>query len=1721
MAKNYIQIFTTTLLLLLHQVSFGQAPTISYPVGAAAVTRGYSQSNLTVKIVFNGACTGTNVKIAFPATVTYMAGTVVKTAGTAGLTIAESSIVDLSNPQFSISGAISIGDDITFTVSRKAECGLGASGKDSVFVTFTGGCSVGSEVSGVINTYNLLAPAFSISSNPAITGAVLGNTYTRTHTITNGGNGGTDTLRFFVVYPSGGIVNNSGTNAITANSVSFTPSSTSGDTLFYKIFGATIFGGDNVFTNAETVTISEPIKVLKCNVNTTYGTRWGRNDATICQTTTASSIVSMATGVPNFTAATGARIGYVDKCTPYDYTLVMTNGGSGNPVAAAMYDLKVIQDQFSAGAGAYGIDTSLFILNNIRVGSTTVPSSRVTWTASPILMNIDLNDLFTSDPDGPGGLSDVDGDGFFDDLLGGGTSFTVTTTKTYKCNLACGYDKIHQYNAAFLLYHFMCDKSTYITSTKQNSGLDYLYESAFVGTAYMPANIFGGTPFRLQIREGHYINSSSHDNANTRYRWKIAMPVGLAPTATPNPKYGTTSVTTSTISGVGGVDTLVITSPTPSLDSFGINMVYTCGSGGALTIPYKLQKLDNIVTGCTCQGDLICTTVSSTLFCPAPCPAGPSNYIPQVRRANGSLGWTDYTLATRQTASAISAYDLSKALYLDTLQVIATALQNNAANNLHVEITLNKTTSPAGLNKLTPVGATTTIYRGGSSVGTYTTTTAITSASTATVQAIEFDFTTGITALPTGGLLAGDSIYTVATYVVATNAGLPTNDIQQGGRNIHFNINGLGGRDYCTDPVPEMYLVGTILQNAHNGFVATGCTPVSLGGATNYLARRFNTAGTLYTNEFRPVMYVDSVVATIPTGYELVSSSYDPQTGGSSLSLTPTSVSGNVYKYVNPGTWQPLGLTVTNNYGGYVPFTVVPTCATVNNEVTNFKVYIRDYYYAYAGLPTPSGLAYEISVPSTGAGKSIAISYSTANKPDITLSDQTGTVQGVKVNQSWTLRIANAGLSTAPYNWISVPTGGSINVTQVTDIATSTVIPSVSFPGGKWYKLSTAGVASGAFKDYKIDFTYSDCNLDSIKVYGGWNCASYPSDPTAYVCGKDSIYLKVDPKPSQVQLTVNRQPGGAAGSTTGIAMCATDSTLIVVNSAQAADLVNPYVTILPPTGLTINTPIKVEYPLGSGNYQNATVTTLAGGVIKIDLTSHTGIGANGILGTASANPTLFPAGQDRQAKLKVDFTTDCAFTSGTTFGFSSFGVRPCGDSATGNGVTVSTNPLNITGASSGGGAGVSMSFGAVTSITCGTPVTLNLSTTPTTLPTQAGDTMIYTLPAGLGYAGGFVGGTNCASCTASSSAGPSNTTIVKIKLQTGVPASSSLLYSFDVACKGGTCASVNIGGVFKRDVTGLLCGATPCGTTSTIIASGTSPNITLNKPSLVLSNVSLPDTSVWVAASYPANHVRVKYNNNGTQAYTANTDSVEFFMGSATTPFSVQPLTKSLAIGANDSSDYMIMVPLGTYTAGSLVTARILTTTTSGTAQCLCNPSSFFMAGVPLPLNFLSTNYRVQNCAVSIDWSYNLKGNEKLLGFEIERSSNGMQYSKISSLSTSVANYVDVTPSSGKWYYRIKANSVGKSLYSGTMIATTSQCVGNTITVYPNPTIDQLQIVLQGNSQNNSYELIDAFGRVLVNGGLISNTNNLVDVSAVVRGVYVLKIVTDGGVSTHQVLIVK
>ncbi len=1448
-------IFKRKLLLFwfLTCISFaGQAQfIIKYPTAAQGISVCLNTSLLTVRVDV-GAITTSNdtVTINLPPGISYIPGTVTKIGGTDTLGITEAGGTSES-PMFKITPVtLTAGQNIVFSLQRQANCFArsyaieGGIFKDTVTVKGTAGTSTENDPS--VNAYNVNYPSISITKPFTVNNTVSGGIYTRDFSITNGADGCADKVHFYIVYPNKGLE----LQSLTLNGNPITPSSVNGDTLFFTIRGAALTA-DALLCNGENLVFTETFKVNQCStISTFYLAGWGCGDkpSEWCQISGGQGTISSAIGVPSYTNISRENIGFVDKCTPFDYALVLTNGGTGDVKAATMYDIDVLQGQNGQDPFIVAMDTSLLGLSNVRVG--TMP---VAFTISEGIMTINLKDLFASDPDGTSGLDDMDNDGYYDDLPGG-QSLKFTVTLKFNCAIACNTEKSHNGFSATLRYHTMCNM-VLITADRLNSNLPLfnspeINEERFIGTSYLPANITNNDPFRLSLNASYDLNSSYYDGVNTRYRWKVVLPSGVTVSGSGNPTYGTEPVNYTQVG-----DTIIYLSATNLLNAFNIDMVYNCSSGGNIkNFNYTLEKIQDISTPCKCQGDLVCATVSTIAFCPYACITGPTTYIPVVRRTHGSLGWTDANLTTHQNEALISVYDLSKALYLDTIQIIGSARQNSSVSNLHLELKLDKTTlGPLGLNKLTPLSATVNIYRERILVSTGILNTASQAGSNATSQSIDWDISS---LLPSGGLLSGDSIYTLSKYQVSTNDGLPLNDIQSGDRWAFYNIKSGGGRDECNFVVPEMYLVGTNIVNRIDLFDAKGCNSVTLGGDTYHLARRFNTAGQLFLNEYRPVMYIDSVVLDIPAGYEFISAAFSEDQYPGSIPMIPTNINGHIYTFINPGTWKNLPLTVENDYGGYVTVKVRPGCATQPVENINVKTYIQDFYYAYAGRKTSSGM----SVVLEGlTGQTNTIMYSAISKPDILISDQSGLIQAAAPIESWNVRLSSTGTSTAPYTWLGIPIKAGINVVQVTDLATSAVLTPILYPGGNWYQLSATGIPSGMSSDYRISFTYESSQRDSLKILAGWNCGSFPANPNTLICGEDSLWLKLEPVISEVEIIPISAPLGP------IDLCGPANYKYSINNSQAGNTINNTLSLKFPAGLFLVTgSLEAEYPLGANNW-TALSPTLSGNTYSCNLTTHPAYpAASGLPGTLNAVNI-----NDRQIGVRFQTTTNCNFVANSNFILNTKASRPSGIPAIGNLKSVQSPVIAIT--------GVYQPYTTVNSLAatnlanCGNTSTVSVKSIIISGQTGNNGTIKIELPIGTELVPASFICTN-AFCPIfiSSTVQPDNKTLLLYNIPPGIAAGSALQFSIEIRTNSLASMGLNTIELATEElVTGVACPTAPDGNCSSLGVLTGSGNTTLTIENPKLSFTALNGNRTIKTGISESYNVDFTIGNTGSVSLTA------------------------------------------------------------------------------------------------------------------------------------------------------------------------------------------------------------------------------------------------------------
>lgn len=1670
--------------------------TVPYPAPAQNLTQSLNKSLLTVQVAFPVACSGNTVRISFPPSVTYVAGSITKTSGSGPvMTITESDISNLNAPVFALNGVTGAGD-ITFTVLREMACSSSGSGKDTIRIS--GSCGSAIENASGINTYNLLAPALSLSTPAAITGALIGNSYTRDFSVTNGGNGCLDTLWLSVVRPVATFT----ATTLAAGAVNLTAYRINGDTSFYKIAAALLPGGDNLMCNGETILFHEGFTLGSCTaLNTTYMAGWGKKVNTLCQQATGTGTVTTAIGVANI-SATFTRVRNLNWCQPGSFTIRYTNNGNGGNAGAA-YSILARLGYNVVGNATDPSGFSAYMpgrIDSVKIGTVTVPVIAATSSAP---LQADFNGL-TADPDGAGtGLEDLDNDGRFDDLAPG-QSITITVYEHWIDNSAgCPTPAYGFFTSHTLSYKNMCGST--MTTNPLSAGGAYRVQTNNGGNITVPAEISSGVPFTIQA----CINQSSYSPPGSRSKdslfLDVVLPAGLKLSATPNVKYNGVAAAYY-IDTIAGIRTLHVGRKGKSTSfCYSFDLVYDC-SGGSPVSP----QINIWYQGDSCSQSIerhMCKTASIKVSCAAPCADGILNYLPFVNRL--SLGYTDATLSTRVSASSVTGLAKYTAVPLDTIQIIVPGKQSallGIFNNLYYSLQFGKAGSAdvfqflsGTFNQVTLSGSSSTALAA-----------PLTTGSTTAIQKLRWDLSSNLNA---GVISSGDSVWLDLRFVVSR----ANNDLLYGSTLTQvpntssslYNVNLAGNPVGCdTAHAVNLLVTGNTVSNYTPAITVSNCN-VTTTGSNSYHG---NASGAdIFPTEYRPQSIIDSVLITLPAGYILsplttnfTTSYWGSLTGYSSYPAASSGViaqrSATSWVVKNPnlasGGWQ-LSDMGNSSFGCYaLSYNIAPTCASViGTQSYNVRWYYRDFVY------TGNTAAYASKTYAVNA----AVTYNATVIPALTLQNNTGVVQGVLPQHYWDVQLNSTGTGAPPYVWMALDrNGSSISIDSVVYEGSNITAGGTAYGTGKtWYRLSSGGIPSGASRKARIYFKYANCATDSIKVMAGWNCTDYPSpDPTANNCTEIAQYLKVIPQASQVQLSVLRQPGNGSR----ISLCTTDSILVTVNSAQSANLVDPYIDIIAPTGITISNPVMVEFPAGSGNYQPLPATVVSG-AYRVLLSGHTAIGANGIPGS-----TVNPGTAGRQATIKVYYTTDCGIISGYPVAFQGYGKRPCGSVAQGNGTSLSTAGVQVQGAGTTGAVGLSVKV-PVASMNCGNTVPVSMVTIPVITPTQYGDTVICTLPRGMVYAGGFSGGYNCASCNMVAVAGPSGTTLLKVSLQQGVAAGDSLKYNFLVAPAGEGCGSVTISANAVRNISGLMCGTTVCTGSKAVIGNAISPTITMQKPELVVTNMNI-DSAHWVAGQYQ--HIYLYYRNNGTQAYMANTDTVEFFCGAATTPFAARALGKSLAPGSADSQAYWVFIPKTACTTGDLVTAKIRTVTASGNTQCLCAASSYQLSGVSLPLSFLSSNATQKDCGVQLDWTYNTDDNQPA-AFAVERMTGG-QFEQIGLVSDNRTQYTDMHPLQGMNYYRIKATEVsGKATYSNTLKIAVTDC-DNTITVYPNPAQDELFIA--GAAPGAVYELLNTMGQVVAQGVLKGNGRDNIMVNTLHPGVYQLRLQSNGLMISRQITIV-
>jgi len=1715
--KNTILKNICLLWLLLAGGIYANAQVISYPTAAQSISRGLDSSLLTIKIDFP-ACTGVKIRVNLgainsPGSIEYIPGSVAKIAGTPSLNITESDISDLSSPEFDI-GNTAIGESITFTISRKANCGSASSTKDNIEIISDGMCNT-LEADSNSNNYNLLAPALTfVPPNPMLN-TVVGSTYSRNFRVTNGGLGCLDTLGLWIVYPHESVQ----LNSLSIGAFTLTPSYTNGDSSYFIVTGSVLGAGNKLCNTGSAIIFTENFTILKCDVTTRYGTAWYAHDGTVCQTIGSSSILTMTNNLPLLT--TTIPTPNHDICYAGERVLQqlrITNTGIGPATELALYarsgvpsshESQTYPDTSRPWTVRNAMGDSIGVIRNFEIITNPFPmrnyySSSCTVAPTP---------------------SEVKGYGSIGVIVPAGSY--VTVDMYYKAqNFSCSYFQNCPSDAysfvsinTALDYKNSCRTASYTEQYKNHFNRSYGY---FRNTLEVPSDIHGNTPFSLIINASVFRTVNKIDGSGSSY---IAIAVGNSGIV---PNAATVSIKTvnypMTLNATN--DTILIGPllQNQTLDNLTISvpLIAHCGTGGTKSI--GVTMLDRYST-CAPWIRLGCKSTTTNLHCPQPCPKGgatPTKFT-LLRTSYGQPDNNNDHIPDPSGAINLLRIDQKKSVNGDTLQGTwnirltpnvdpSDPNVGQAFRYVYIDFDLGANAASQAAATLTALpNAIVQIYPNGTPTPTPIT------------------CTISPTIVGTGGRYAhyeigpacrganfgpNDSIVFRASYTVNyynavrysyNNTASPTtfftrNEVYAAYTPKTTNQTAPSlGQTYTCDHYNDYNQIVGIQQSIYipPAQLIKGCTNNLSAHYRQYT--RSQEGPTIFPYEVRTFGWLDTMKITLPPGFiyrnnsgyfnairynAVNAAATTPNISAASTGVSITQ-SGNILTVANIK-------TIYSAFGGTLSssdeqedvrfyFAVDPTCeatdgtypnqlwaSSVGNGVNTPTVYRRLDSHTYGSV---NGWIYTAPIPTLNGGGIL------------TSSDGTATWDIVLQNQSNSIPAGNS------YFYIS-PKNGFTNI--VVRSGAITIMPDLN----GFYRLGT--LAASANNSYTITARTTTCGTDSMAINYGWGCSGTPTSFSETDCLK-KVWLKLDNYPSQIQLTVDKQP-----QTPTLDFCNTDYVEFSINSAAGGFADNPRFLITPPAGVNIISG-EIEYPYGSGVWQTIT-PSVSGGVYTYRVEDHTGVqtlwGGKGLPGVIDN-----PGAENRKAKLRITYSTTCGFINNSRFMAQQQADRPCGDPIPvnlGYNNSVRTNSITLTGVVSTGVASFSLNVTEPAQKCDNYTVSGYVSMLGS--PTTSGDTILITIPNQLNYVNGSFTATTVPGLTLSAPGaytGTGGTTILKLAVPAGIPSGTPIGLQYQLVPKTASgCGTFPILSDYIRTTLPFACASPPytCTAGSQNIIGNDSLPMTVTKAMIRAFSFQ----TVWDGG--PTAEATVTLINDGTTPQPPGI-IVEFFCGTNTTPFQSWAFPRTIPAGNIQTDNVTLDMTAVTCSTSDII--RAVVRPGSSPEQCLCDSSAVYGLMI-LPAKLESFTARKVDCNVALDWK--VGDNTNVSYYAVEYSENGRDFTDIGRVNpiNGQFNYAYNTGIREKvTYYRLKV--VDHTLVerrSNTVMVNAGSCSPKSLVIYPNPAVNYVNIDLNGYRKNVLGRLYNVQGQ-MVGKFELNNGSNRISITGLANGIYNL-VVWDG-----------
>ena len=1212
--------------------------------------------------------------------------------------------------------------------------------------------------------YQLRRPTLTVQFTGGVTSEDVG-THTRTFDIRNTGNGTVKDVYFSVDYPA-----DVTGNGFWHNNTKLTSMTINGKTV-YKVPNVNL-------ANNDFVTITENYTISKCSnaMQNIYYAHWGK-DNEIFETTSSARNIQVKTGTPSIELDTNNTNTYFEwgnglmGNTLGTFTLKYKNNGKGeNPTA-----YNIILDLFERWNGQTFVSYKPSNIRLVAADGTelTIPSTALNTpdgTNGKIVIDfskitaLKTNDATYGSKDF--GFTDENGDGFKRELKKDAAftlRFDYVKNQTISCLMNTASKDLNISPFTYLYTKNVCGQDIPRKETPIHS---YTFTRLLSSgdSSKFPIQLFHNVPMAGYVMAAttgfaatERTKGNNNKNNDSRLKYQIKLPAGVALKNIKFYKataYGTSTKAPIDLGNAAAGTTFNYTTADTEFGYITFDIVLENCVGNSVKFDYSAWFLDkNEKTNTYSEVPLVCVTNKSiTAICSSPCGLnGPEMLSTKVERADNSYGWTDHNMTTRTQRSQVSELQRQRALYLDDIEVISTGKQLNVTTkNLYYHASFAK---EAGV---TPKSI--TFNTATHSITLQASNTIVTKTTVGERDYFLWDLTS---ALPSAGIPANGTFTTVATYQLTNGEERYSNskDIESGGESFYYRLNdpatdtAKNAQGYHTAQIhcganlyATFYFAGLYSVVATNDYVLNGCAPVNLGNYQVHSARRFNTGGTYFTDEFRPARLVKKVTFTVPSSVNYVDKvtymyrTKYPKTEEINIPISKFVLESDngtykVYSYTNPPKGQPGHLPVgeisaENAYDSYFQPWMQATCKTkvvknlneakAANMLVTSKLEYEDFYYHYAargGQKITSGEIPENKMP-----------LYFKDVPSIDITPQTAlSVKASKREQILEFKLSNNSFSDAPYSWVSIPNIAGVDVLSLTEISSTkahvyTYTAQSNISGEQMFFLSDKGgngtIAKGENRYFRVIYKITNCEapLHTLKLYAGWNCNSNPTSGYQSTCSDKSLTFNITVAKSRKEIEPDaNNPGQNKPDKVGtIPMCTATPYSYIINSASEGDIYDAKLVVTQGAGITFSD-IEVEYPLNSGNkfYVNSGTKRIgysqSGNTHTFDISN--------ILPGGSLPGSISEPNDANQRKFKLTFkvTPDCDFTAGSSFDIDIEGNNLCGKPAAGDktraiiagitGVNISEYSINLDNLTYVNGNGSACDTG----VTYRTRVTVNAS----------------------------------------------------------------------------------------------------------------------------------------------------------------------------------------------------------------------------------------------------------------------------------------------------------------------------------------------------------------------------------------------------------------------------